>query len=497
MHYCRLYSRSSRGPSIRAQRPRICSRARLVLSLSLVALPAGAQTSAGVDSLDRYVRSEVARQRIPALSIAVLRGDSIVLARSYGSADVERKVPASDSTVYEVGSISKVFTAAATVLLSEKGRLRLDDPITRYLPEGSPVWTEVTIRHLLTHTSGISDQSLDSLDWRKDYTEEQLARLAAAQPLLFVPGESESYSSTGYTLLGLIIRRVTGQFYGDFLRDRLFRPLGMRWGRVNSDTAPASNRAVGYYREHGVLKTPESISPSMTATADRGLSLSARDLVRWSVALNHGEPLGRAGLEASWSPVKLNNGWTYPYGLGWQILQQRGYRRVGHSGARDGFRTTFQRYPDFHLTVIVLTNLDEANPEGIALGVAGLMEPELIPPHLLAEPLAGVTPPKPVEQLLRDVAAGADSAEVTPGFAAVMPAARRELIGSLLKGLQGWTFLGCEKVAGRRMWRMGTRISSICYAKGHVRSGEREGNVVFTILYGAARRAAGVDLYFY
>jgi D-alanyl-D-alanine carboxypeptidase len=495
MHYCRLYLRLPCGPSIRAQRPRVYSSARLLLSLSLVALPASAQTSAGVDSLDRYVHSELARQRIPGLSVAVLRGDSIVLARGYGSANVELKVPASDSTVYEVGSISKLFTAAAVVLLSEKSRLGLDDPITRYLPEGSAVWPGVTIRHLLTHTSGISDQSLDSLDWRKDYTEEELVRLAAAQPLLFAPGESESYSSTGYTLLGMIIRRVTGQFYGDFLRDSLFGPLGMRWARINSDTALASNRAVGYYLEHGVLKTPESISPSMTATADRGLSLSARDLVRWTVALNHGEPLGRAGLEASWTPVKLNNGWTYPYGLGWQLLQQRGYRRIGHTGARDGFRATFQRYPDLHLTVIVLTNLDEANPEGIALGIAGFLKPRLIPPHLLPGPLAGGTPPKPVEQLLRDVSAGKDSAEVTPGFTAVMPTARRELIGSLLKGLQAWTFLGCEKVAGGRMWRMGTRIELICYAKGHVRSGEREGNVVFTMLYGTAWRAAGIDLY--
>jgi CubicO group peptidase (beta-lactamase class C family) len=497
MHYCRLHLRSPGGPSIRGQRPRVYSCTRLLLSLSLIALPANAQTSAGVDSLDRYVRSELARQRIPGLSVAVLRGDTVVLARGYGSANVELKVPANDTTAFEVGSVSKIFTAAATVLLSERGRLGLDDPITRYVPEGSAVWPGVTIRHLLTHTSGISDQSLDSLDWRKDITEEELARLAVTQPLLFAPGESESYSSTGYTLLGVIIRRVTGQFYGDFLRDSLFRPLAMRWARINSDTTLASSRAVGYYLEHGALKTPESISPSMTATADRGLSLSARDLVQWTVALNHGEPLSRAGLEATWTPVKLNNGWTYPYGLGWQLLQQRGYRRVGHNGARDGFRATFQRYPDFHLTVIVLTNLDEANPEGTALGIAGILEPALIPPHLLAKPLAGVTPRKPVEQLLRDVAAGQDSAEVTPGFSAAMPAGRRELIGRLLKGLQAWTFLGCEKVAGGEMWRMGTRIASFCYAKGPVKSGDREGNVVFTVLYGAAWRAAGIDLYFF
>jgi CubicO group peptidase (beta-lactamase class C family) len=298
--------------------------AGLLLSLLLVALPASAQTGAVVDSLDHYVRAELASQRIPGLSVAVLRGDSVVLARGCGYANVELKVPASDSTVYEVGLISKLFTAAAIGLISEKGRLGLDDPITRYLPEGSSVWPGVTVRHLLTHTSGVSDQSLDTLDWRKDYTEEELVRLAAAQPLLFAPGESESYSSTGYTLLGVIIRRVTGQFYGDFLRDSIFHPLDMRSARINSDTAIVPNRSGGYYFEYGVLKNRELTSPSMTATADRGLSLSVRDLVQWTVALNHGKPLGPAGLEASWTPVRLNNGWTYPYGLGWQLLQQRG-----------------------------------------------------------------------------------------------------------------------------------------------------------------------------
>jgi CubicO group peptidase (beta-lactamase class C family) len=472
-------------------------RLALPLSMQLISLTAHAQTAVGGDSVDRYVRSEISRQHIPGLSVAVLRGDSVILARGYGYANVEQRAAATDSTVYEVGSISKQFTAAAIVLLSEHGRLGLDDAITRYLPEGSGIWPEVTIRHLLTHTSGISDQSLDTLDWRKDYSEEELVRLAAAQPLLFAPGESESYSSTGYTLLGVIIRRVTGQFYGDFLRDSLFRPLSMRSARINSQTNLVPNRSSGYYLEHGALKNREWVSPSMTATADRGLSLSVRDLAQWTVALNHGKLLRPAGLEASWTPVRLNNGWTYPYGLGWQLLQQRGYSRIGHTGARDGFRATFQRYPDSRLTVIVLTNLDEANPEGMAMGIAGILEPALIPPHLLSGSLAGARPSKPIDHLLREVAAGKDSAEVTPGFSVVMPAARRELIGSLLKGLQAWTFLGCERVPGKQMWRMGTRIASLCYAKGPVRSGEREGNVVFTVLYGAEWRAAGVDLYFF
>jgi CubicO group peptidase (beta-lactamase class C family) len=325
----------------------------------------------------------------------------------------------------------------------------------------------------------------------------ELVRLAAAQPVLFGPGENESYSGTGYTLLGIIIHRVTGQFYGDFLRDHVFRPLDMHAARANSDAAVVPNRSAGYYFDHGVLKNRDWTPASLSTTADRGLSFSAQDLVQWAIALNHGRPLGPDGLQASWSPVRLNNGWTYPYGLGWQLTQQRGFRRIGHSGAWGGFQGTIQRYPDFGLTVIVLTNLDQANPEGIASGIAGILEPVLTPPHLLSGRLPGASPPKAVDGLLRDVAASRDSAEVTPGMRALTPPTRRERIARLLKGLQTWTFVGCENVAGRQMSRVDTRIQWLCYGKGPVQEGEREGNVVVTVLYGAGWRAAGIDLYFF
>ena len=241
-----------------------------LLTLLLLAPTAEAQTRAVVDSIDGFVRSELARQRVPGMSVAVLRGDSMLLARGYGYANVEHHVPATDSTVYPVGSVSKQFTAAAIVMLSEQGRLRLDDPITRYLPEGSAVWPSVTIRHLLTHTSGVPQDTMP--DWRRDYTEAELVRSAAAQPLEFTPGDRQSYSSTGYALLGIIIHRVTGQFYGDFLREHLFRPLGMGTARVNSDADIVPNRAAGYYLVNDTLKNQEWVSPSINSTADCCLS---------------------------------------------------------------------------------------------------------------------------------------------------------------------------------------------------------------------------------
>ena len=464
--------------------------------LSLLQLPfavGGAQTPAWAQQTDQYVKGEVARQHIPGLTVAVLRGDSVVLARGYGYANLEHHVPATDSTVYEVGSVSKQFTAAAVVMLSEQGGLRLDDAIAQFLPEGATVWKGVTIRHLLTHTSGIPDYPDTALDYHRDYSEDDLVRLAARQPPDFSPGETWSYSSTGYVLLGVIIHRVAGVFYGDFLRDHIFHPLAMRTARVNSELDIVPNRAAGYELVAGVLRNQDWVSPSLNTTADAGLSFTVRDLAQWAIALNHGTVPSRAGLEASWTPVRLNDGRTYPYGFGWHVTQLRGYRRIGHSGSWRGFQSTMQRFPDFGLTVIVLTNVDQSGPEAISFGIAGIMEPALTPPHLLSTPLSGAPPRKAIDQLLGDLAAGRDSGEVTPGLKTFMSDAWRERLGRRVKSVRAWTSLGCDDVAGQHVVRLGARIEQICYAKGS----RPVASALFTILYDADWRAAGIDLYFF
>lgn len=460
----------------------------LIILLFCVSV-AAAQTPPVPDTVDRFIRAELERQRIPGMSVAILRGDSVLLARGYGFANLEHRVPATDSTVYAVGSLSKQFTAAAIVVLSQQGRLGLDDPITRYLPEGSAVWSSVTIRHLLTHTSGVPEDT--TLDWHRDYSESELVR-SAAQPLEFEPGTLESYSSTGYALLGVIIHRVTGMPWGDFVRDQIFRPLGMRTARANSDTDIVPNRTAGYYFVNDTLKNADWVSPSINGTADCCLSFTVLDLARWAIGLNHAKVLGRAGLEMSWTPVKLNNGGTYPYGFGWNIFEQRGYQRIGHSGAWRGCHATIQRYPEFDLTVIVLLNLGQANSEGIAVGIAGLLEPALTPPHLLASRLPGATPPKPIDQLLRAIASDTDSPLVTPDFKASFPRPRRELIADLLKAIDMWTVLGCDGVRNRGITRFRSRIEHICYAKGTA----NQGSLLFTVLYASGWRAAGLDNFF-
>ncbi len=453
--------------------------------LTLLSSSAAAQGPALPESVDRFIRAELARQHIPGMSVAILRADHILLARGYGLANVKQRAPATDSTVYSVGSLTKPFTAAAIVLLSQRGKLKLDDPITKYLPEGAKVWSGVTIRHLLTHTSGVPQDT--TLDDSRDYTEAELVR-SAAQPLQFTPGDRESYSSTGYSLLGVIIHRVTGKFWGDFVREQIFQPLGMPTTRVNSDADSVRNRATGYYLADDTLQTGERVSRSINSMADCCLSFTVRDLAQFAIGLNHAKPLGQEGLKLSWTPARLNNAGTYPYGLGWNIVEQRGYRRIGHSGAWSGFHATFQRYPDFDLTVIVLLNLGQANSEGIATSLAGLVEPRLTQPHLLARPLT-LNPRTPINRLLQALAGNTESPLVTPELKATFPADRRQIIASFLEAIDTWTPLGCDAVGGRGITRLRSRIEHICYAKGT----GKPGSLLFTVLYDRNWRAAAVD----
>lgn len=470
----------------------VARRLALVLLCGL-ALPSAARGQAATagDSIDRYIGAELGRYHIPGMSVAVLRGDSVLLARGYGYANVELRVPASDSTVYQSGSVGKQFTAAAVVMLAEQGRLSLDDPITRFLPEGPAAWRRITVRHLLTHTSGIGDYTDSTLDVRRDYAEDDLVRLAARQVLEFAPGDRWSYSNTGYVLLGIIIHRVTGVFYGDFLRDHVFRPVGMRTTRIISEADIVPNRAAGYRLVNDTLKNQEWVSPSLNTTADGALYFTVRDLAQWAIALNHWRIPSRTGLEASWTPVRLNSGGTYPYGFGWQITQQRGFRRIGHSGSWQGFQTTIQRYPDFDLTVMVLDNLAETAPETVAMSIAGIVEPRLVPPHLWPAAPSSAKPPEAIDQLLRDVAAGSASARLAPGLAAFISPDLRERVARRLKGATAWTFVGCDDVDGRGMSRLGTQITRICYANG---LGPAP-NSLATVLYGADWRAAGIEFY--
>ncbi len=470
-----------------------CRGGGVVPLLSVLLFPPQAlqQSPAPLDSVSRYVEAERTRQRIPGLSIAILRGDSVVLARGFGDANVELHVPASDSTIYQSGSVGKQFTATAVVMLAEQGKLSLDDPITRFLPEGPPAWRTITIRHLLTHTSGIPDYADSTMDWRRDYSEDELVPLVARRPLLFVPGERWSYSNTGYLLLGIITHRASGVFYGDFLRDHVFQPLGMRTTRIISEADIVPNRAAGYQLVHDTLKNQDWVSPSLNTTADGALYFTVRDLAQWAIALNHERVPSAAGLELSWSPVRLNNGGTFPYGFGWEVTQQRGYRRIGHSGSWQGFKAAIERYPDFNLTVIVLANLAQARQEAIAFGIAGVMEPRLTPAHVLPPRARSSESLEPLDRLLHAIIARDSPAPITPALRAFIGDDTREDLAQEIDGVRAWTPIGCDDVASRDIVQLGTRITKVCYSAG----ARPRSNLLMIGLYGADGRAANLDYY--
>jgi CubicO group peptidase (beta-lactamase class C family) len=350
-------------------------RALLVFFCLSITAPAFAQT----DKVDQYVKSEMEKQKIPGLSIAVVRNGEVVKAKGYGLASVELNAAATAETVFQSGSIGKQFTATLAMMLVEEGRMSLDDRISKYIPEAPEIWKDITVRHLLTHTSGISNNLYTQINMRQDYTEDEIVKKIAAIPLDFRPGERWNYSNPGYVMLGIIIGKAGGKFYGDLLREKIFQPLGMSTARIINEADIIPNRAAGYRLAKGELKNQQWVSPALNTTADGSLYLTVSDLAKWDAALYTERLIKKASLDLMWTPVKLNDGKTRDYGFGWSFASINGHRIIEHGGAWQGFTTFIARYVDDKLTIIVLTNLAGANPGRIAHTVAGLYDADLMP----------------------------------------------------------------------------------------------------------------------
>jgi len=325
------------------------------------------------DAVAEYVNAEMARQHIPGAALLVARDGKVVRAQGFGLANVELQVPVKPETLFQSGSVGKQFTATAIMMLVEEGKIGLDDSIAKYFPEASASWKPVTIRHLLTHTGGFTDYPKD-FDFRKDYSEADLLKIVAGIPLAFPPDTKWSYSNLGYLTLGVLIHRVTGNFYGDMLQERIFRPLGMTTTRIMSEADIIPNRASGYRLVKGELKNQEWVSPTLNTTADGSLYFSILDLAKWDAALYTERLLKRSSLGQMWTVARLSDGKPNSghYGFGWEIGSAHGHRVVGHSGSWQGFKSQISRYVDDKLTVVVLANLAEADPGKIAEHVAGM-----------------------------------------------------------------------------------------------------------------------------
>lgn len=341
--------------------------------------PEAAARAADPGEVDAYVQRLMARQHIPGVSVAVVRDGKVVLARGYGVANAELGVPAAADTVYQLASVTKPFTATAVMLLVEDGKLGLDDRLTALIPDLPTAWGEVTVRHLLSHTSGIKNLTArkdfaESI--RRDFAPRELAGSVASEPLEFAPGTKWDYSNTNYILLGMIIEQVGGRPYGEFMAGRIFGPLGMARTRANDLHAVIPGRAQGYTWDGKELRIGEYHSASQPFAAGMLVSTVA-DLARWDAALDAGTLLPRPRLDQMWTPARLSGGEAAGYGLGWEVGAANGHRTISHGGGIPGFSTQFSRFPDDRLTVIVLANSDAGQASELARGIAGRFVPEL------------------------------------------------------------------------------------------------------------------------
>jgi CubicO group peptidase (beta-lactamase class C family) len=358
----------------------------LIVLLALLLAPYTSAQSSSVasddnsDPVDAYIHTQMARRQIPGVSLLIVRDGQIVRAQGYGFSNVELKVPVRPETIFQSGSMGKQFTAMAVLMLVEQGKISLDDPLTKFFAEAPTAWKDVKVKNLLSHTAGFGDYP-ENFDYRRDYTEAQLLKIVKGIPLAYSPGTKWAYSNLGYLTLGILIHRVSGQFYGDLLHDRVFEPLGMNSTRIMSEADIIPNRASGYRLVKGQLKNQKWVSPTLNTTADGSLYFSILDLAKWDAALREGKLLSRASYAEMWTPFKLSNGKPNPdgYGFGWFIGEVHGHRVIEHEGAWQGFNTNISRYVDDSLTIVVLTNLDGSHPDEITHHVAGLVVPALMP----------------------------------------------------------------------------------------------------------------------
>ena len=331
--------------------------------------------------LDQWVQQYMQDNTVPGALVAVASKGKLVHLQTYGWANVELQVPVTDSTVFEIGSISKQFVAAAVLLLVQEHKLDLDDPIGQHLPWLPSEWLGVTVRQLLTHTSGIPDyEEIRSYDvYRFRLTPEQVIGIAHSRPIDFQPGFSWSYSNTGYYLLSLIVERLEVLPLGKLLAVRIFQPLGMLQTRMADPEAIIRHRASGYW----INKAGELINRNPTETSSTlgagGLLTSVYDLVKWDAALYNDQFLSDKSKKTMWTEALLPNGDGTGYALGWNVEPYKGLRKQSHSGQVAGFVAHFSRFPEQEAAIIVFMNRYRVSSNRLSLAVLHTFMPNLGP----------------------------------------------------------------------------------------------------------------------
>jgi CubicO group peptidase (beta-lactamase class C family) len=344
----------------------------LIALLLLAAVTCAAQTGAANQELaarvDEYVNALVEQDRFSG-AILLARDGKVLLSKGYGMANLEAETPNTPQTKFRLGSLTKQFTAAAVLLLQERGKLGVQDAVCKYVENCPAAWQAVTIHHLLTHTSGIPNMT-SFPEFRKvkffPTTPAQSVAMFRDKPLEFTPGEKFNYSNSGYVLLGHIIERASGKSYADFLRENIFQPLGMKNTGLDMNSAVIKNRAAGYTRGPQGILNAQYIDMTIPFAAGAMYS-TVEDLYLWDRALYAGKLIDKKSLELMTTPFK--DGYAYGVGVG----EQYGLKTIVHSGGIEGFSTFLTRFADGDGAIIVLSNMDSANSGQVAKRLGALV----------------------------------------------------------------------------------------------------------------------------
>lgn len=354
--------------------------------LSLCGTPSPAQAPVGPDSARLRIPAifaAYARNDAPGCVVGVFRAGTVLYTGAFGLADVAHRIPLSDTTATSIASTSKQFTAFAVLLLEADGKLRLDDDIRRYLPEVPQFGFRITLRALLNHTAGLRDywNLFDMAGWRisDDETKADLLWLVGRQKALnHQPGAEFFYNNTGYALLAIVVERVSGTPFRQFVIERIFRPLGM----TRSDVRVVMEQVIGGmatgYWGHNPASLYQAIPPYSFA-GHTGIVTTVRDLALWDANFHTPRVGTPALLESMRTPGRLADGTTFGYGMGLFIGTHRGHRMISHAGSDPGYRAELLRFPDDTISVTVLCNAFDISPTPLALQVADLYLPAIAP----------------------------------------------------------------------------------------------------------------------
>lgn len=306
-----------------------------------------------VPRMEQIIQSYLANHAFMG-TVLVARDGKTLLDKGYGFANLEWQVPNTPTTKFRLGSITKQFTAASILLLEERGKLKTDDPVKKYMPDAPAAWDKVTIFHVLTHTSGIlsftSFPDYPSREWEA-MTPQQLVDWFRDKPLEFEPGTKWNYSNSGYVLLGYLIEKISGQSYAEFVQQNIFTPLGMKDSGYDSNSAIIERRAAGYSRGKDGAQNAGFVNMTIPLSAG-ALYSTTEDLLRWEQGLFGGKVLSPASLAKMTTPFKQD----YAFGLG--VSTKNGHKMIAHDGGIQGFNTSLAYYPDDKLVVAVLANLN-------------------------------------------------------------------------------------------------------------------------------------------